>query len=86
MTATADRMGISGRIARFFLTSQLTPLLALVAFLLGVFAVLVTAALLLGLYGKRHELIGAMGSLLGVIWLMLSPVRTMRALAISNTD
>jgi len=35
-------MGISGRIARFFLDSQLTPLIALVAILLGLFAVLVT--------------------------------------------
>ena len=35
-------MGISGRIARFFVGSQLTPLIALVAALLGVFAVLVT--------------------------------------------
>jgi multidrug efflux pump subunit AcrB len=35
-------MGISGRIARIFLHSQMTPLLALVAVLLGVFAVLVT--------------------------------------------
>jgi multidrug efflux pump subunit AcrB len=35
-------MGISGRIAGFFQDSQLTPLLALVAFLLGLFAVLVT--------------------------------------------
>ena len=35
-------MGISGRIARFFQDSQLTPLLALVAFLLGLFAVAVT--------------------------------------------
>jgi multidrug efflux pump subunit AcrB len=35
-------MGISGRIARFFQISQLTPLVALVALLLGVFAVLVT--------------------------------------------
>ncbi|MCC2639008.1 MAG: acriflavin resistance protein [Moraxellaceae bacterium] len=34
--------GISGRIAAFFQESQLTPLLALVGFLLGVFAVLVT--------------------------------------------
>ncbi|CAG0943500.1 Multidrug resistance protein MdtC [Gammaproteobacteria bacterium] len=34
--------GISGRIARFFLHSELTPLLALTALLLGVFAVLVT--------------------------------------------
>ncbi len=35
-------MGISGRIARIFLHSQMTPLLALVAVLLGTFAVLVT--------------------------------------------
>ena len=35
-------MGISGRIAAFFLTSQLTPLLALLGFLLGIYAVLVT--------------------------------------------
>ena len=35
-------MGISGRIAKHFLHSQMTPLLALVAVLLGVFAVLVT--------------------------------------------
>jgi len=35
-------MGISGRIARVFLHSQMTPLLALVAMLLGLFAVLVT--------------------------------------------
>jgi multidrug efflux pump subunit AcrB len=35
-------MGISGRIARFFQDSQLTPLVALVAFLMGLFAVAVT--------------------------------------------
>ena len=35
-------MGVSGRIARFFQDSQLTPLIALVAFLLGLFAVAVT--------------------------------------------
>ncbi len=35
-------MGISGRISRFFVGSQLTPLVALVAALLGIFAVLVT--------------------------------------------
>jgi len=35
-------MGISGRIAAAFLTSRITPLLALVAFLLGIFATLVT--------------------------------------------
>ncbi len=35
-------MGISGRIAKHFLHSQMTPLLALVAVLLGIFAVMVT--------------------------------------------
>ncbi len=35
-------MGISGRIARIFMHSQMTPLLALVAVLLGAFAVMVT--------------------------------------------
>jgi multidrug efflux pump subunit AcrB len=38
----ADPLGISGRIARYFVSSQLTPLIALVAMLLGAFAVLVT--------------------------------------------
>ncbi|MGL6110471.1 MAG: efflux RND transporter permease subunit, partial [Rubrivivax sp.] len=35
-------LGISGRIAAFFQSAQITPLLALVALLLGIFAVLVT--------------------------------------------
>ena len=35
-------MGIAGRLAAFFQGAQITPLLALVAVLLGVFAVLVT--------------------------------------------
>ncbi len=35
-------MGISGRIARFFQSSQMTPLLAIVALLMGIFATLVT--------------------------------------------
>ena len=35
-------LGISGRIAAFFQTARITPLLALLALLLGVFAVLVT--------------------------------------------
>ena len=35
-------MGISGRIAKFFMHSQMTPLLALLAVLLGIFSVLVT--------------------------------------------
>jgi multidrug efflux pump subunit AcrB len=37
-----ETLGISGRTARFFVDSQLTPLLALVAFLLGLFAVAIT--------------------------------------------
>ncbi|MEO8309610.1 MAG: efflux RND transporter permease subunit [Caldimonas sp.] len=36
------RLGIAGRIAAFFLAAQITPLLALVALLLGAFAVIVT--------------------------------------------
>src|SRR5512135_198649 len=35
-------MGISGRIARYFVASRLTPLVALVALLLGAFAIAVT--------------------------------------------
>ena len=35
-------LGISGRLTRFFLTSRLTPLIALLALLLGAFAVTVT--------------------------------------------
>ncbi|HRH88502.1 MAG TPA: efflux RND transporter permease subunit [Rubrivivax sp.] len=38
----ASRLGISGRIAATFQSAQITPLLALVALLLGIFAVLVT--------------------------------------------
>lgn len=38
----SERLGFSGRVARRFLGSQLTPLLALAAVLMGVFAVLVT--------------------------------------------
>jgi multidrug efflux pump subunit AcrB len=37
-----QRLGVSGRIAAFFQSAQITPLLALLALLLGVFAVLVT--------------------------------------------
>ncbi|MBB4844571.1 multidrug efflux pump subunit AcrB [Paucibacter oligotrophus] len=39
---TPSRLGASGRIAAFFQSAQITPLLALVALLLGLFAVLVT--------------------------------------------
>ncbi|HEY6922884.1 MAG TPA: efflux RND transporter permease subunit [Steroidobacteraceae bacterium] len=39
---SATALGFSGRIAKRFLTNQLTPLLALAALLMGVFAVLVT--------------------------------------------
>jgi len=35
-------MGISGRVAKSFLTTEITPLLALVGFLLGIFAVMIT--------------------------------------------
>jgi multidrug efflux pump subunit AcrB len=41
-TGNHAALGISGRIARAFLTSQITPLLALVGLLMGIFAVLVT--------------------------------------------
>jgi len=37
-----SKMGLSGRIAKSFLLTEITPLLAIIAFLLGVFAVLVT--------------------------------------------
>ena len=37
-----ERLGFSGRVARLFLASELTPLLALSALLMGLFAVLVT--------------------------------------------
>ncbi len=37
-----SKLGISGKIARYFLNTEITPLLALLGFLLGVFAVLVT--------------------------------------------
>jgi multidrug efflux pump subunit AcrB len=35
-------MGISGRIAEYFLRNSLTPLIALIALLLGIFATLIT--------------------------------------------
>jgi len=38
----SQQLGISGRIARSFLLSEITPLLALVGLLLGVFAIVVT--------------------------------------------
>ena len=38
----SERLGISGRIARTFVQSQITPLLALVGFLLGLFAIAIT--------------------------------------------
>jgi multidrug efflux pump subunit AcrB len=37
-----QKLGISGSIARKFLTTEITPLLALVGFLLGLFAVMIT--------------------------------------------
>ena len=42
MSVGAQPLGVSGRLARAFQTHALTPLLALVALLLGLFAVLVT--------------------------------------------
>ncbi len=42
MAADKTMLGISGRIAAAFQDSRITPLLALVAFLMGVFATLVT--------------------------------------------
>ena len=45
-------MGISGRIAAFFQGAQITPLLALVAFLLGAFAVLAIMLSLLVFIGE----------------------------------
>jgi multidrug efflux pump subunit AcrB len=39
---TTERLGLSGRIAAYFQTAQITPLLALVVLLLGVTAVLMT--------------------------------------------
>ena len=42
MSPNPDKMGISGAIAAKFLTSEITPLLALVGLLLGLFAVMVT--------------------------------------------
>ena len=35
-------LGLSGRIARYFLRNSLTPLLALIALLLGIFATVIT--------------------------------------------
>jgi multidrug efflux pump subunit AcrB len=41
-TMNDSNLRISGRLARLFQSTQITPLLALVCFLLGVFAVMVT--------------------------------------------
>ena len=38
----SEKLGISGNIAKRFLTTEITPLLALVGLLLGLFAVLIT--------------------------------------------
>jgi len=42
MSSTEENMGVSGRLAAAFQSNAITPLLALVALLLGLFAVLVT--------------------------------------------
>ncbi|MDE2609448.1 MAG: efflux RND transporter permease subunit, partial [Burkholderiales bacterium] len=39
---SSPNLGISGRIAAFFLENRITPLLALVALLLGLFAMVMT--------------------------------------------
>ena len=39
---TEKNLGVSGRIAHFFQSAQITPLLAMLALLLGFFAVMVT--------------------------------------------
>lgn len=39
---SAPKLGISGQVAKQFLTTEITPLLALVGFLLGVFAIFIT--------------------------------------------
>ena len=41
-THGGNSLGVSGRIARYFMSARITPLLALVALLLGAFAVVVT--------------------------------------------
>ena len=38
----SEKLGFSGSIAKKFLHTEITPLLALVGFLLGVFAVMIT--------------------------------------------
>ena len=38
----SESLGLSGNIAKRFLTSEITPLLALVGLLMGVFATLIT--------------------------------------------
>ena len=42
VASAAPALGVSGRIARYFQSAQITPLLALIALLAGLFAVLVT--------------------------------------------
>ena len=41
-SSSDQKMGISGRIAKTFLLSEITPLLALIGLLLGIFAVIMT--------------------------------------------
>ncbi len=42
MSGATKKLGVSGRIAGFFQSARITPLLAVVAFLLGLFALLIT--------------------------------------------
>ncbi len=41
-TTNKTKLGLSGRVAKLFLVSEITPLLALVGFLLGIFAIIIT--------------------------------------------
>ena len=50
---SSSNMGISGRIAKSFLQSQMTPLIALIAFLLG--AALLRTLRARGFFGRRDE-------------------------------
>jgi len=47
MSDSKSKMGISGRIAKKFLLTEITPLLALMGLLLGFFAVMITDVILL---------------------------------------
>ena len=50
-----NKLGLSGRIARQFQDNELTPLLALTALLLGLFAVALLALSLYDWFSSRHH-------------------------------